>query len=92
MYSSNTFSKAAVLPLLSLSFTTASPCKPQSSQDFTMTSPASFTSSIILGPTCGGPGTPCNTSNFQQVCCNSARFGTSACNLAGGNGFSGVCL
>ncbi|EWZ79848.1 hypothetical protein NW765_015099 [Fusarium oxysporum] len=164
MYSFNILAKAAVLSLLSLSFTTASPCKPQSSQDFTATSPASFTSSIILGsstiivpsttfsvfessttsdattsttesttesittttstaelstttmetttkpetttvqaisattttkitgPTCGGPGTPCNTSNFQQVCCNSARFGTSACNLAGGNGFSGVCL
>ncbi|KAJ0135413.1 Uncharacterized protein HZ326_21549 [Fusarium oxysporum f. sp. albedinis] len=163
MYSSNTFSKAAVLSL-SLFFTTASPCKPRSSQDLTTTSPASFTSSIILGsstiivpsttssvfessttsdattsttesttefittttstaelstttmeittkpetttvetisattttkitgPTCDGPGTPCNTNNFQQVCCHSARFGTPACNLAGGNGFSGVCL
>ncbi|KAG7409925.1 hypothetical protein Forpe1208_v011666 [Fusarium oxysporum f. sp. rapae] len=164
MYSSNIFAKAAVLSLLSLSFTTASPCKPQSSQELTTTTPASFTSSIlfsssiiiipsttsnilessttsdattstaesttepitttastaelsttameattkpetstvetssaktttkITGPTCGGPGTPWNTSNFQQVCCNSARFSTPACNLAGGNGFRGVCL
>ncbi|WKT51769.1 hypothetical protein QSH57_002283 [Fusarium oxysporum f. sp. vasinfectum] len=50
------------------------------------------TTTKITGPTCGGPGTLCNTSNFQQVCCNSARFGTPACNLAGGNGFSGVYL
>ncbi|EXK36607.1 hypothetical protein FOMG_09780 [Fusarium oxysporum f. sp. melonis 26406] len=49
MYSFNILAKAAVLSLLSISFTTASLCKPQSSQDFTMTSPASFTSSIILG-------------------------------------------
>ncbi|EWY82139.1 hypothetical protein FOYG_14257 [Fusarium oxysporum NRRL 32931] len=50
------------------------------------------TTTKITGPIRGGPGTPCNTSNFQQVCCNSARSGTSACNLAGGNGFGGVCL